>query len=146
MAEYKNVINGRFCKFWWNNEEVMEVKSFSANLKIDREEIKFNGGFRKGSKLKDLTGEGKFVLYHVYTRGMNNMLESYKNGEDVTFKVTSSAQDKDQVGGQYEKLSIGTCWLDELILADWEQDKILEKEYSYGFDPDSASFRETIDL
>lgn len=143
--EYKNVINGRFCKLWWNNEEIGEVKSFSATIKIDREDVKFNKSFKKGSKLKDMSGEGTFVLYHVYTRGMNDMLNSYKNGEDVVFKITSSSEDKDQVNGQIEKINIGTAWLNELVLADWEQDKILECSYSYGFDPSSANFLDTID-
>lgn len=144
--QFKNAINGRFAKLWVDNEEWLEVKSFNATLAIDREEVKFNGSFEKGSKLKDLTGSGKFVVSHIYTRMTKKILDKIKNGEDLIFKVTSSLEDKDQVGGQYEKFSISQCWSDQLVLADWEQDKILEQEFSYGFNPMSASFIETIDV
>lgn len=137
-------LNGTYGKLWWDGEEILEIMSFEVKVKAGREDITFNGSLDKDSKIKELSGEGKIKVRHVYSRGMKKMLEAWNKGKDVRSKLVGALNDPNAVDGQKERISISNCWFTELTLADWEQGKIGEKEFPFGFTPSSAKVLEEI--
>lgn len=139
-----NVCNGQFGRVWLNGTELFMVQSFNAELKMDLEELKANGSWEKGFKIKDISLEGKFKVKYVDSMGMKDMVALMKKGKTPTFKITSSLQDPDQYKGQVESIYIGEAFLENLVVADWEINKMVEKEFSFKANPQSLNILKEI--
>ncbi|AGX43953.1 phage tail tube protein [Clostridium saccharobutylicum] len=135
----KNVCNGQFGHLYLNGVEVFMVQSFNAELKLDLEELPCNGGWETGFKLKKVSLEGKFKVSYVDSMGLRDCVNMMKKGITPTFKITSSLQDPEQYKGQIEQIYIGEAFLENLIVADWEIGKMVEKEFSYKANPMSLN-------
>lgn len=135
----KNVCNGQFGRVWINGVELFMVQSFSAELKMDLEELKANGSWEKGFKLKDISLEGKFKVQYVDSMGLKDMITMMKKGITPTFKITSSLEDPEQYNGQIESIYIGEAFMENLIIADWELGKMVEKEFKFKANPNSLN-------
>lgn len=140
----KNVCNGQFGHLYLNGVEVFMVQSFSAELKMDLEELKANGSWEKGFKLKDISLEGKFKVKYVDSMGLKDMVNMMKKGITPTFKITSSMEDPEQYNGQIEQIYIGEAFIEKLPLADWEINKMVEKEFSFKANPQSLNILKEI--
>lgn len=140
----KNVCNGQFGHLYLNGIEVFMVQSFSAELKMDLEELKANGSWEKGFKLKDISLEGKFKVKYVDSMGLKDMVAMMKKGITPTFKITSSMEDPEQYNGQIEQIYIGEAFIEKLPLADWEINKMVEKEFSFKANPQSLNILKEI--
>lgn len=136
----KNQWLGTHGKVWWDGEEVFEIESFEAKLKIERDDVNFAGSLDSDSKIKGLKGEGKMKIKKVFSRGKKKMLEALKRGEDVRSQLVGLLKDPDAIGKQSERIVLNNVWFNELTLMDFELGKKIEEEISFGFTPSDVDF------
>lgn len=138
----KNQVSGTHGAFWWNGSKVIEVSSFEAKVTANREDVQV--GMSMDSKVVSMAGEGTFAIKKVYTRHKAGILDSWKQGKDLRFTFVAGTMDPDTVGNQQERISITDCWMNELILHQFEKGTVTNEEFSFGFRPDNASFLDVI--
>ena len=135
--------NGSHGRVWWDGEMLFEIKKFEAKVTADREDVLI--GNSKDSKITSLTGQGSFTIKSVINRNINRYLEEWKNGHDPRATLVSLIDDPDAVEGQKERSIIDNVWFNELLLMEFEKGQVVEKEFTFGFTPEDASFVETVD-
>ena len=135
--------NGSHGRVWWDGELLFEIAKFEAKVTADREDVLI--GNSKDSKITSLTGEGSFTIKSVINRNINRYLEEWKNGHDPRATLTGLIDDPDAVEGQKERSIIDNVWFNELLLMAFEKGQVVEKEFTFGFTPEDASFVETVD-
>ncbi len=138
-------INGKNGMIWWDGEPILEVQSFEATVTAEREEVDFAMKMGRLSKIVGLTGEGTMTLKKVYSRAYRRYLEAWKAGEDPISTISSLLDDPGSPGGQNERVTLGSVWVNELPLTNFEQTATLSTEIGFGFDPDEVDIQETID-
>lgn len=131
---------GTWGKVWWDGEEIFEIESFEAKVKVDRESINFADSLDEDSKIKGLKGEGKMKIKKVFTRGKKKLLEAYKKGEDVRSQLIGRVKDPDAIGKQTERIVLNNTWFSDLTLMDFELGKKMDEEISFGFTPSDVDF------
>lgn len=135
--------NGSHGRVWWDGEMLFEISKFEAKVTADREDVLI--GNSKDSKITSLTGEGSFTIKSVINRNINRYLEEWKNGHDPRATLVGLIDDPDAVEGQKERSIIDNVWFNELVLLAFEKGQVVEKEFTFGFTPEDASFVETVD-
>ena len=135
--------NGSHGRVWWDGEMLFEIAKFEAKVTADREDVLI--GNSKDSKITSLTGEGSFTIKSVINRNINRYLEEWKNGHDPRATLVGLIDDPDAVEGQKERSIIDNVWFNELVLLAFEKGQVVEKEFTFGFTPQDASFVETVD-
>ena len=135
--------NGSHGRVWWDGEMLFEIAKFEAKVTADREDVLI--GNSKDSKITSLTGEGSFTIKSVINRNINRYLEEWKNGHDPRATLVGLIDDPDAVEGQKERSIIDNVWFNELVLLAFEKGQVVEKEFTFGFTPEDASFVETVD-
>ena len=135
--------NGSHGRVWWDGELLFEIAKFEAKVTADREDVLI--GNSKDSKITSLTGEGSFTSKSVINRNINRYLEEWKNGHDPRATLVGLIDDPDAVEGQKERSIIDNVWFNELVLLAFEKGQVVEKEFTFGFTPQDASFVETVD-
>lgn len=139
-------INGSFGELWLDGELVVEVESFEAKAIANREDVMMAGSLDVDSKITSLKGEGTMKVKKIYTRGVNKLLESWRDGIDVRSQFIGKLADPDAVGKQSERVIINNVWFNEVTLMQFEQGAKLEREYPFGFTPSDVEFRDTIEV
>ena len=135
--------NGSHGRVWWDGELLFEIAKFEAKVTADREDVLV--GNSKDSKITSLTGSGSFTIKSVINRNINRYLEEWKNGHDPRATLVGLIDDPDAVEGQKERSIIDNVWFNELVLLAFEKGQVVEKEFTFGFTPQDASFVETVD-
>ena len=135
--------NGSHGRVWWDGELLFEIEKFEAKVTADREDVLV--GNSKDSKITSLTGSGSFTIKSVINRNINRYLEEWKNGHDPRATLVGLIDDPDAVEGQKERSIIDNVWFNELVLLAFEKGQVVEKEFTFGFTPQDASFVETVD-
>ena len=135
--------NGSHGRVWWDGEILFEIAKFEAKVTADREDVLI--GNSKDSKITSLTGSGSFTIKSVINRNINSYLEEWKNGHDPRATLVGLIDDPDAVEGQKERSIIDNVWFNELVLLAFEKGQVVEKEFTFGFTPQDASFVETVD-
>ena len=135
--------NGSHGCIWWDGEMLFEIAKFEAKVTADREDVLI--GNSKDSKITSLTGEGSFTIKSVINRNINRYLEEWKNGHDPRATLVGLIDDPDAVEGQKERCILDNVWFNELLLMSFEKGQVVEKEFTFGFTPEDASFVETVD-
>lgn len=135
--------NGSHGRVWWDGEMLFEIAKFEAKVTADREDVLV--GNSKDSKITSLTGSGSFTIKSVINRNINRYLEEWKNGHDPRATLVGLIDDPDAVEGQKERSIIDNVWFNELVLLAFEKGQVVEKEFTFGFTPQDASFVETVD-
>ena len=135
--------NGSHGRVWWDGEMLFEIAKFEAKVTADREDVLI--GNSKDSKITSLTGAGSITIKSVINRNINRYLEEWKNGHDPRATLVGLIDDPDAVEGQKERSIIDNVWFNELMLLAFEKGQVVEKEFTFGFTPEDASFVETVD-
>lgn len=138
------VINGSFGQLWWDGDLVFEVSSYNAEVTANREKVQFAGSLDEDSKITSLTGEGSFKIKKVFSRGINKLLNAWKAGQDPRSQLIGKLADKDTKGRASERSVIDNVWFNKLTLMEFENGKLLEREFPFGFTPSDADFPDTI--
>lgn len=125
-------LTGATAELWFNGELVAEMSKVEFKVSANREDVQLD--FDLDSKMTGLKGEFTVTLKKVYSRWVD-IFEAYKNGEDVRGEFMTKLADKDAVGKQQERYSIGNCWFNELPIVSYDKGAIVEEEVSGGFTP-----------
>lgn len=131
---------GTYGKVWWDGEEVFEIESFEAKIKVERDDVNFADSLDSDTKIKGLKGEGKMKIKKVFSRGKKKFLEAYKRGEDVRSQLVGRVKDPDAVGKQSERIVLNNVWFNEITLMDFELGKKIDEELPFGFTPSDVDF------
>jgi hypothetical protein len=136
----RNQWTGTHGKLWWDGEEVFEVESFQASIKIERDDVTMAGNLDVDSKIKSRKGEGKFKIKKIFDRGKRKLLEAFLSGQDIRSQLIGLAKDPDAIGGQSSRIVLNNVWFNDLTLMDFEMGKKMEEEMSFGFTPSDVDF------
>lgn len=140
--EGRRVINGAFGTFIWDGEPIFEVRNVVADVEIEREDVPV--GIDIDSKMTGIRGTGSFTIYHVYTRQIKRMSDSYKKGIDIRSLLSVVNRDPDATGGQTERVNIANVWFNKYTLAQFARGEINEKEFEFGFTVTDSDIAEGI--
>ncbi len=140
--EARNILSGAHGYLNFNGTPVLEVKNANAKTEMLREDVPV--GMDIDSKLTGLKGTGEFTVMYAFDRGMNELLEAYKRGEDPRLVITSGVNDPDSKGKQRERVTLNNVWLNEITLIDFTKGEMLNKTYPFGFTPTDAQRPEVI--
>lgn len=140
--EGKRVINGTYTTLWWDNMEIAELKSVSAKIMIEREDVDMAGTLDVDSKIKRLKGEGTLKVHKVRSLGLAEMFNALKAGKDPESMIVIKSKDPDALG--QERLFINGVKIDELTLMSWENGTMGESEFPFRFKPSNSWFSELI--
>lgn len=135
--------NGNHGRVWWDNELLFEIVSFTATVTAQREDVYIGNSI--DSKITGLRGSGSFTIRSVVNRNINAYLEEWKAGRDPRATLVGLIEDPDAVDGQNERITLDNVWFNELLLMEFEKGNVVQKEFTFGFTPEDASFIETIE-
>jgi hypothetical protein len=136
------VINGSFGALWWDGNQVFEVESFELTVTPNREDVNQAGSMDVDSKITSLKGEGKFRVKKVFSRGLTTLLSSWKQGKDPRSQLIGKLADPDSYGS--ERVVVDNVWFNQLTLMEFEVNKKLDREFTFGFTASNVSFPDTI--
>ena len=131
---------GTYGKVWWDGEEVFELESFEAKIKVERDDVNFAGTLDADTKIKGTKGEGKMKIKKVFSRGKRKMLEALQRGEDIRSQLVGRVKDPDAIGKQSERIVLNNVWFNELTLMDFEVGKKMDEEIPFGFTSSDVDF------
>lgn len=135
--------NGSHGHLWWDGELIFEIAKYECKVTAEREDVIV--GNSKDSKIVVLAGDGNFTIKSVINRNLSKMLEAWKDGTDPRATLVADIDDPDAVDGQAERVSVDNVWFNELTLMAFEKGKVVEKDFTFGFTPEDATFIETIE-
>lgn len=135
-------ILGTHGQMWWDNELVYEVESIEAKTTAVREKVIMAGSMDEDSKIIGFKSEGKFKIKKVYSRGVEKIVSSWKQGKDVRSKLVIKLADPDSYGT--ERVVIDDVWFNEVTLAQFEMGKKLDRTYSFGFKLENVDYPDLI--
>lgn len=140
--EAKRQFNGTYGDVWWDGEKLLDIMSFEAKISVNREDVNQAGDLSIDSKITSLKGEGTIKVKKVYSRGISKFLEAYKSGKDPRSQLIGLLSDPDAFGK--ERIIIDNCWFNEFTLMQFEQAKLLEREFPFGFTVSSVKTKELV--
>lgn len=144
MDDFKprQIFNGAFAKLYFDGELLMEVKAAEASIEGDWEEIPLPGG-KKGQQLKGRKGVGKFTVHKVNSIEYKKFFSNMKAGKITDFSIETTFDGPQTLGA--ERISLPDCELTgNLNLFNYSVDSLIEKEFEFIFDPDTADATEII--
>ena len=123
-------INGTFGQVLWEGIPILEVISFNADMKVEREDVAEAGKLVSNSKIKSIKYEGKMKVTKQYTYAQD-FAEAYKKGLDPRLTLIGEVADPDASGA--ERIALYDVWLNNISLINFEHAKNCETEFDFGF-------------
>ena len=120
----------------------MEAKAAEASIEGDWEEIPLPGG-KKGQQLKGRKGVGKFTVHKVNSIEYRKFFTNMKAGKVTDFSLEVTFDGPQTLGA--ERISLPDCeFTGNLNLFNYSVDSLIEKEFEFIFDPNTADVPETV--
>ncbi|MEG1942035.1 MAG: phage tail tube protein [Cetobacterium sp.] len=144
MDDFKprQIFNGAFAKLYFDGEILMEAKAAEATIEGDWEEITLPGG-KKGQQLKGRKGVGKFTVHKVNSIEYRKFFSNMKAGKITDFSIETTFDGPQTLGA--ERISLPDCeFTGNLNLFNYSVDSLIEKEFEFMFDPDTADAPEIV--
>ena len=127
----EKVINGSWGAVWVGDDPMAEATGVEAKVTINKEEVKQIGTLSKGYKVVGIEGKGTLKLHKVSSYFIELMSENIKNGKSTVCDIITKLADPQSDGT--ERIKLVDCTFDELTLADWESQKLLEESLPFTF-------------
>ena len=127
----KQVINGREGELWIDGVKVAECTKCRASITFEANDIDISKHFMKDKKLDGASSDGELTLHKVTSMMTKKLDEYYRNRKMPSFTIISKLDDPDSLGA--ERVALYNCFINELILADWEVGKTGEESYKFTF-------------
>lgn len=143
LEGYRQIL-GTHGQMWWDNELVYEVESIEAKTTALREPVAMAGSMDEDSKIVGFRSEGNFRIKKVYSRGLEKIVSAWKQGRDIRSKLVVKLADPDAYGT--ERVVINDIWFNEVVLAQFEMGKKLDRTYSFGFKLENVDFPDLIEV
>lgn len=125
------VMAGRHGEVWVDDHYLGEIMEFKASVTLDKAEVKLIKHQAKAYKVTGYTAKGSIKFHKVDSYFLRKMNDKIKEGKQPIFTIVSKISDPDAAGE--ERIVIRDATFDELVLADWSVDKILEESYNFTF-------------
>ncbi|MCT4583367.1 MAG: phage tail tube protein [Peptostreptococcaceae bacterium] len=143
LEGYRQIL-GTHGQMWWDNELVYEVESIEAKTTAVREKVTMAGSMDEDSKITGFKSEGNFKIKKVYSRGVKKIVDAWKEGKDIRSKLVVKLADPDSFGT--ERVVIDNIWFNEVVLAQFEMGKRLDRTYKFGFKLENVDFPDLIEV
>lgn len=125
----QQVMSGSYGTCMINGEVIAEVFEWTAQIKVDRKEIKLPGG-QMGKKITGQSGEGTLKRYKLNSK-WTTYFEKLKDGKEVLFELYLEVNDPDAAGA--EAIKISECWNDEGYEFSAKHGEEITEELKFGF-------------
>lgn len=144
MARNKGnrVLSGSFATVYFENEEILYIKSFSLNIKENREDI--IDGLDIDSKRTSTQGEGEMEVHKVSSNLPQRLLQNLKDGIDVRYHLIGLNADPDAIGSKKERISVPNLWFEDFDLFGFEKGEVQSSNYSFKCTVTDIDFLEGI--
>lgn len=142
MNRGNRVLNGAFATIYLNNVEVAFLKSFSVNIKENREDVVI--GLDIDSKRTSTQGEGEMEVQKVSSNLQEMLLQNIKDGIDTRYHIIGLNADPDAIGSQKERISIPNVWFEEFDLLAFEKGEVQTNSLSFKCTVTDIDFLEGI--
>jgi len=129
--ETNRVLRGNFGKVWVNNEEWMNVKSFEAKVSAEYEDVNIPGNFGMHKRYVGFSGEGTLVTTKIDSRVSKLVAKGFRDGNIPNIKIVASLADPTGYGA--ERVEILEVTINELMVMQYENKKIIEEEVPFNF-------------
>jgi hypothetical protein len=137
-------IAGNWGRVYVNNALLFEIAAFESKITADRDDVII--GQSKDSKIVSLTGEGSFTLKKVFSRGLDKLLNNWKQGHDERFCLIGILEDPDTVGRQKERVRLENVWINDFSPMSFSKGEVSEQEITFGFTPEDFDFESVIEI
>lgn len=128
----EDVISGTFGEAWLDGEKFAEIYGLQAKINIKKEDVPMCGTNNgTGKKMMGWDGAGSIRFNKVNTTLLKRQLEALRNGKELVLDLISKLADPASTGA--ERVLIPNCTFDDITLADWESNKIIQTEQPFTF-------------
>nr|DAI09266.1 MAG TPA: tail tube protein [Caudoviricetes sp.] len=129
--ETNRVIRGNFGKVWVNDDEWMNVKSFEAKVSAEYEDVNIPGKFGTEKRYVGFSGEGTIVTTKIDSGVSKLVAKGFRTGNLPSIKIVATLADPTAYGA--ERVEILDVTLNELMVMQFENKKIIEEEVPFNF-------------
>lgn len=125
----KNLISGAHCTVTMDNEVMMYMEKFSADLELQREDVSMIGSVMQDSKLTGAKATWSGTVAKTGSK-FDKHIKKLKSGIDS--RVTFIATKADPDNGKVETRTYTNCWFDKISLEALEGTGAIKEEISGG--------------
>ncbi|WP_042348251.1 phage tail tube protein [Bacillus massiliigorillae] len=126
-------ISGTFGECWIDGEKWAEVYGLQIKINILKEDVLICGRRNgRGKKVMGWDGTGSVRFTKVNSRILKKQLEALKEGKPLVTEIISKLADPASLGS--ERIAITGVQFDDITLADWESNKVIQEEKPFTFD------------
>lgn len=127
----EQVMSGTEGELWIDGDYMAEITEFSAKIELKTAQIKQVKKRYEGTKVMGYAGKGTVKLNKVSSYFIKKMSNNIKNGRQTVCTIISKLDDPDAIGE--ERIVIKDATFTNLILADWQAEKVGEETYNFTF-------------
>jgi hypothetical protein len=128
----EQVISGTYGEAWIDGEKFAEIYGLQAKVNINKEDVPMCGTNNgTGKKMMGWQGTGSLRFNKVTSSLLKKQLDALRSGKELVVDIISKVADPAALGA--ERVYIPNCTFDDITLADWESNKILQVEMPFTF-------------
>ncbi len=126
-------LSGTHGEVWIDGEKFAEAYGLQAKIDILKEKVPMCGSKNgNGQKYMGWEGKGTIRMTKVNSRLMKKCADMLKNGRMIPMTIVSKLADPAANGS--ERVALYNCLFDDIPIADWEANKIIQEERPFTFD------------
>ncbi|MCM3730071.1 phage tail tube protein [Fictibacillus nanhaiensis] len=128
----EQAISGTHGEAWINGEKFAEIFGLQAKIDILKEDVPMCGvNSGRGKKQMGWEGKGTVRFNKINSKLLKQQLDALRQGKELVVTIVSKVADPAAMGA--ERISIPNCTFDDITLADWESNKIIQEEKPFTF-------------
>lgn len=126
-------ISGTFGEVWLDGEKLAEVYGLQGKINILKEDVPMCGTRNgMGKKQMGWEGTGSLRFTKVSSSLLRKQLDALSKGEALVCEIISKLADPTSFGA--ERVALVGVQFDDITLADWEANAIINIEQPFTFD------------
>lgn len=125
------VINGSHGKIWVDGDLIAEVQTFDSQIEIQYADVNVANNGASYRKQIGWNGTGTMTVNHVYSRQLNKLAQSIKDGKTVRSTIVGMSADPDSNGR--ETVTLRDVTFNGLQLLKFEQKTVTTEDIAYAF-------------
>lgn len=133
MLDASRVINGSYGEAWHEGKWLTNINKMSAEIEIEKEDIKRSGTRWKGKKVTGISGSGSISGYKV-TSELIQKVSAVTNDRKTEYKTELISKLDDPEAYGYERIRLKNVSFDKIPLVGWEVGAIVEEEWPFTFE------------
>lgn len=130
----RNTISGKEGRLFLDGEEILEIKTFTANVEKEKETVPIMGRRFVGHKTSGVSGSGDATLHKVTSRFIRIMKEYVDTGRDAYFTLQAVLDDQTSDRGR-ERVVLYEVNFDSVQIANLDvESAALEESVPFTFE------------